>query len=62
MTRNEAVSALAEAQKKLAKAETKEETLKILADAGKAAGYTPAFRALVAGQEAEKSVRWKDKE
>jgi len=49
---------LKEAKSKLETATTKQETLGILKDAGGAVGYKPAFRALVAGVEPEKSVKW----
>ena len=58
LTKDEAVGILREAKGKLEKASTKEETLDILKDAGGAVGYKPAFRALIAGVEPEKSVKW----
>jgi hypothetical protein len=58
MTREQGVEVLRKAQKNLAKASTKEETLAVLQEAGSAVGYKPAFRCLVAGTEPEKSIKW----
>jgi len=58
LTKDEAVGILKEAKSKLETAATKDEALGILKDAGGAVGYKPAFRALVAGVEPEKSVKW----
>lgn len=57
-THEEAVAILKEGQEKLGKAETKRETLNVLAEAGKKLGYKPVFRALVLGENPESAVRW----
>ena len=58
LTKEEAIKVLEEAVKKLAGVTTKEDTLAILLETGKVVGYKPAFRALVAGVEPSKSIRW----
>jgi len=58
MTRDEGIKALKDAQGKLAKASTKDETIAVLAEAGKAVGYAPAMRCLVAGKAPEDSIKW----
>lgn len=58
MTREQGIQVLKDAQKKLAKATTKDETLAVLKEAGSAVGYTPAFRCLVAGKDPDQSIKW----
>lgn len=58
LTKDEAVAILKEAKSRLEKATTKDETLGILKEAGGQVGYKPTFRALVAGIEPEKSIKW----
>lgn len=59
MEREDAVVVLnALRHKLLHEAATAAEALAILADAGKAVGYTPAMRCLVYGQDAEQAIRW----
>jgi hypothetical protein len=59
MSKEDAIQFLHEAKERLSQAKTKEETLAVLGDAGSQVGYTPAFRALVAGVAPEDSIRWK---
>jgi len=59
MEKQDAVYILAEAKEQMEKASTKEEALDVLRRAGSTVGYAPAFRALVAGVEPDKAVRWK---
>lgn len=58
MTKADGVKALEEAKGKLAKATSKDDTLAILLEAGKAVGYSPAMRCLVAGKAPEDSIKW----
>ncbi|MDD2731423.1 MAG: hypothetical protein PHW33_04865 [Candidatus Portnoybacteria bacterium] len=58
MTKAEGVKALEDAKGKLAKASSRDETLAILLEAGKAVGYSPAMRCLVAGKAPEESIKW----
>ena len=58
LTREEAKTILRTAKAKLAEAKTKSETLAVLKEAGKAVGYTPAFRCLVMGLIPDESIKW----
>ena len=58
LTKPEAVAILQSAKQELDAASTKEDFVNVLASAGKKVGYSPAFRCLVNGQDAEESVRW----
>jgi len=58
LTKDEAIGILKEAKSKLETATTKDEALGIIREAGGAVGYKPAFRALIAGVEPEKSIKW----
>ena len=59
MEKQDAVYTLVEAKEQMETASTKEEALDVLQRAGSTVGYAPAFRALVAGIEPDKAVRWK---
>ncbi len=58
MTREQGIEVLKEALVELEKTMTKEKTLAILLATGKAVGYSPTFRCLVAGKEPEQSIKW----
>ena len=58
MTREEAVKYLTMQRDWMVEATTKERVLEILLETGKAIGYAPAFRCLVAGLEPEEAIRW----
>ena len=58
MEKNEAVELLYGLKEELEIAETKEETIEILARAGKQVGYKPAFRALIGGKAPEDAIKW----
>ena len=57
-TREEAIQVLVVAKAKMDAAQTKDETLAVLREAGGEVAYTPAFRCLVMGQEPKESFRW----
>mgnify|MGYP003394928955 CR=1 FL=1 len=58
MEKAEAVAVLTILKDQMELAQTKQEVLAVLSKAGKAVGYKPAFRVLVAGEEPDKAVRW----
>lgn len=58
MTREEAVKYLTMQRDWMDEAVTKERTIEILSETGKAIGYAPAFRCLVIGLDPEDSIRW----
>lgn len=58
ITKAEGVEILKDAQKKLQKATTKDETLAVLKDAGSKVGYAPAMRCLVANVEPDNAIKW----
>ena len=58
ITKEEAVEVLYRAKEQLEQTNDKTEALKILAEAGQAVGYKPAFRALVMGQKPEDAIKW----
>lgn len=60
MTKSEGIAKLEGAKALLAVAVTKEQTIEILALAGKAVGYKPAFRCLVEGNTPKDSIFWKE--
>jgi hypothetical protein len=57
LTLDEQITALETSKLLMTTAKTKEETIAILASAGSAVGYKPAFRALVMGKSASESIR-----
>ena len=60
ITKEQAIEALYSAKEQLETVTDKAGTIKVLAEAGKAVGYKPAFRALVMGVKPEDAIRWKD--
>lgn len=59
MEKNEAIDTLYRAKEKLENVSDKDSTLDILREAGKAVGYKPAFRCLIAGATPEDAIKWK---
>ena len=59
LDKQDAIYTLVEAKEQMDKASTKAEVIDVLQRAGSVVGYAPAFRALVAGVEPDKAVRWK---
>lgn len=58
LSREEAINILTMQRDNMVEAETKAQTMEILAIAGKAVGYAPAFRTLVMGVAPEDAIRW----
>lgn len=58
ITKEQAVEVLYRAKEQLEQTSDKTEALTILAEAGKAVGYKPAFRALVMGTKPEDAIKW----
>lgn len=58
MTKEEGITFLSEAKKKLASVTKVDDAIQILALAGKSVGYKPAFRALVMDVEPAKAIKW----
>jgi septal ring factor EnvC (AmiA/AmiB activator) len=58
LSKTEAVAILQSAKQELDATSNKEDFVSVLASAGQKVGYSPAFRCLVMGKDAEDSVRW----
>jgi hypothetical protein len=58
LTKAEAVQILEEARIKFDTADTREDLMETLRQAGRKVGYTPAFRCLVMNLQPSESVRW----
>ena len=58
ISKEQAIEALYRAKEQLETAADKQAILDVLAEAGKAVGYKPAFRVLVMGVKPEEAIKW----